>query len=116
MIHLDISPAKDLNFSKVTPILLRNKKILTHPIINVFIMMQYSKCAIVIILICIFKFIFAFFLSWLALMNSTMYNNNTSIDSDNIAVDNDCIRGDWYWTVFCLTIGTTFFKSSPWKN
>ena len=101
-----MSPAKDLNFSKVTPILLRNKKILTHPIINVFIMMQYSKCAIVIILICIFKFIFATFLSCLALMHSTTYR----------AVDNDCIRGDWFWTVFCLTIGITFLKPSPCKN
>ena len=119
MICLDISPTIGLNSNVFNPITRNKKKILTHPIINTYIMVKYSCYSIIFLFTLIVKILFAILLSCLPLMlnanNANNANNNTnSANTDdnkaNNTDDKNCIRDDYYlfWTVYALTIGTTF--------
>ena len=115
MICLDISPTIGLNSNVFNPITRNKKKILTHPIINTYIMVKYSCYSIIFLFTLIVKILFAILLSCLPLMlnanNATNTNSANTDDNNANNTDNkDCIRDDYYlfWTVYALTIGTTF--------
>ena len=106
MICLDISPTIGLNSNVFNPITRNKKKILTHPIINTYIMVKYSCYSIIFLFTLIVKILFAILLSCLPLMlNAKNANTDDTDDTD----DKDCIRDDYlFLTVYALTIGTTF--------
>ena len=116
MICLDLTPTNDLDFLKVGPILAKTK-ILTHQIIQVYIMMQYSHCAIIFLFVSILKIIFAVLLSSVAYINSPAYTNNTNANNTiDIDMARNCFRDDLFWNVYLLTIGTTLCQTWSQTN
>ena len=103
MICLDIRPTIGLNLNVFNVESRKKEKILTHPIVIAYIMLQYSSLYIIFLFTLIVKLFFATLLSCLPLMLNAK-SNSTNTD------DKDRIRDDYlFWTVYALTTGTTYF-------